>query len=382
MRLVTRLRSALALAPAPPAPEMPDGTATPAPGATGKERRKRAADQRVAEQAAEYVADVLSVWPERRLSDTQRREIRDYAADTFGDPGHAPWIEYHVTMRGRLVRGCLPSSYVHRHVVPLNWAKWRGVLAKTLTKRILGGDLFPDVGYVVQGRLYDADWAPVEVDVLARRIFAEHEHAFLKKDDSDQSKEIQRLDRDRFAAAIAGARNAVIQHKVLPHRDILALCGDSGPTLRIMTALYPDGPRAVAGYYSMGTVSTGYAVSYRAVVAPVDMATGRLGDWGITGRSIPTQVVPDGSHTFGGFEIPGFAQARQAAIDLHSRHPHGVLLGFDFGIDEDGQPRIYEVNDRHPETNWSEAWHGPNFDGLGWDRLHLAQEAKAEGTAP
>jgi len=85
---------------------------------------------------------------------------------------------------------------------------------------------------------------------------------------------------------------------------------------------------------------------------------GRLRDkaYHSCGRSI--SKCPNGTE-FSGVEVPGFDKMKEIIVELHSKLAYFGFIGWDFVIDEDGNPKIMEYNLKAPGVLYYQYVNGP-----------------------
>ena len=79
-----------------------------------------------------------------------------------------------------------------------------------------------------------------------------------------------------------------------------------------------------------------------------------------------------------GFQIPGFDSVIAEVKELHTRLPYFNIVGWDFGIDQEGKPVMIEWN-RAPDL--SQTAHGPAFGQMTeeiFDRIKSLKDTRFE----
>ena len=310
--------------------------------------------------------------PDHALDQRQLDEIAAYAADHLGSKVYAPWLETYAAWRGEFLPGWIPDNYWGRHVVPVSIAKGRYDIPVTLARRLIGDEAFPDIGYILRGRLTDETFAPVDPEAFEKAVFADHEEVYVKIDASLRGRGVQRVKRDGFAKAIAGLSEAVIQSPIAIHDDLQRLSPNATPTLRMTTVIDKGTPRLVASYLRLALPGATHIEAFSHMkISVADLETGRLQTRGALPDWTVIENHPATQEGFGTLTVPGFAAAARSVVAWHARVPQVNYLGWDVAIRPDATAQLFEVNAGHAGIKFSEASVGPCFAGLGWDRLHL-----------
>lgn len=140
-------------------------------------------------------------------------------------------------------------------------------------------------------------------------------------------------------------RTMVIEAMMEQHAALAAFNPTSVNTMRLWVIDHGRGPRTRLGYLRMGRA--GAVVdnfSSGGILAPIDMATGRLGmaSDGTAARLMFTHH-PDSGARIEGAALPFFAEAQQLAEHCLAVFPHLNFAGIDVAISPEG-PVIIEMN--------------------------------------
>lgn len=145
------------------------------------------------------------------------------------------------------------------------------------------------------------------------------------------------------------SRRILLQPCLRNHRDLLRFVGGGGGlcTVRVVT-VRPHGGRAelVLGLYKM-TVGEAVADNFHFgnIIAPVDIATGRLGAgiWHRDGVLKPVERHPDSGAVIEGYRVPFWDGAVSIALRGLDAARLVTSLGWDIAITDDG-PVVVEAN--------------------------------------
>lgn len=268
----------------------------------------------------------------------------------------------------RLVHGSLPEGLVSEISYWRDLHKiWGGQSrmvsdVKTLTRKLLGSNSVPDVGYLVNKMWFDRDWNTTSVEELALTL--EKVEIVVKRDYSERGKHVRfMLGADLPASEIALVGDYVVQRAIKQHPELDKLSSGPQVTLRLLTAFVGGSlePRIVSALVKYDTEFRAHE-SLRIVVNPKN---NRLHNFGIdrNWKIVPLSELNVNQE----FAVPGIVEAKKLVIDLHSKFPHFQLVGWDLGVDQDSKPWIFEWNADHPGILFHQAWLGPVLGQAGFD---------------
>lgn len=308
-----------------------------------------------------------------------RREADAYAREVLGSRRYAPWLYVYAKVQGRMREGWIPDGFMGRVVAPrVNHVYARVSDRKTFTRAVFPGDALPDVAYLIAGRYHDAAYRPLEAHEVASAVFSCGSEVVVKSDDSGRGAGVEVVAHDSFdASALARRRpDAVVQRRLRHHPSFDRFGGGEGATIRVTTCRTPDGRiEARATHVQLPVAGERFSrAGFRANVA-FDRSTGRLFPRGLVGGWTRRDRLRDGAVPFEGAVFPGYERCVKMCTGLHATRPHLGVIGWDALIDPDERTWVLEWNARHPAINLAEAWAGPCFRGLGWERLRPVRGA-------
>jgi hypothetical protein len=307
-----------------------------------------------------------------RLTRSMQSQADEYAVQVLGGKQFAPWLYVYALIAGRFKEGWIPDNYFGRIVWPtVNNGLGQLTHYKTFTNVVFNTDALPDVGYYINGQLFDRARAPVDLATLRTLLFAQGTHVFIKQDGSGRGDGIAKLPVQHFTQeALHKAGNCVIQTPIVQHSAFNEFGLSAVATVRITTVKNNLGAVELrAAYLRLGRSNTQWIRSDNSVRVAVVDAHGSLDDAGYTQAWQRVQAHPDTQARFAGKQVPAFAKAVQFCLDLHRRVPHFCILGWDIVIDTQEQIKLIEWNGAHCDIKFSEAATGPCFAGLGWELL-------------
>ena len=144
-------------------------------------------------------------------------------------------------------------------------------------------------------------------------------------------------------------RPFVVQKRVTPHRDLLALTSGALPTVRVLTVLNEHGtPEIAAAVFrmSIGTNRTVDNIHAGGLACSVSLASGTLGmasNLGADSRLGWTSYQPTTGARIEGTRLPLWNEVKQLATQAHRAFLDRVMIGWDIGIADYG-PIVIEGN--------------------------------------
>lgn len=153
--------------------------------------------------------------------------------------------------------------------------------------------------------------------------------------------------------------NFIIQERVRQHEVMNKLNPTSLNTLRVLS--YREGNEIFILYAVVRIGRKNKTVDNETaggINADINLSSGIIQDCAYGTPAEKRLETTDVGTTLKGIKIPSFHQLLSLVKDLHLRLPYFNLIGWDFGIDLDGEPILIEWN-RCPDL--SQTAHGPAF---------------------
>lgn len=295
-----------------------------------------------------------------------------YAMEVLGSPLYAPWLKVYTTAAGEFREGWIPDNYYGKEVITRIDGRYRSAAdAKTFINRVMHSPQIPDIAYVIKGLFYDRDFRLMTSQQLRAALFESAPKAVFKLEKTGRGENFEEilpetLDAEKYRRS----PNGVFQKYVRQHPFFDAMTTGSATTLRLTTAIDRIGDVAVrAAYLRIARQEDRNVKSRSALRAAVDLRTGRLAEAAYLPDWTRVERHPDNGFTFSGAEIPALREAMVLVVALHRSFPQISCIGWDICIDVDGVPQILEWNTSHNDIKFSEAFTGPCFADLGWERL-------------
>lgn len=304
------------------------------------------------------------------LSPAQEKDIRSYWLQLTGENIPIYWHSYFTARNGNFSVRYVPTSLYHKSVIyRLNNYKFR----HAYVDKGVYDTFFPDVNRPktivksINGYYYD-DHGPIRAED-ALRICDTLDGAVIKPTLEGMWGEGVRVfesqngilnDGDSVEALIRKyGTNFIIQEKVRQHSGMSRLNPTSLNTLRVLS--YRDGNEVFILYAVVRIGRKDKVVDNETaggINADVDLVSGRIKDCAYGTPKEKKIYKTDSGTELKGYQIPSFHAALETVKSLHLRLPYFNLIGWDFGIDEDGRPVMIEWN-RAPDL--SQTAHGPAF---------------------
>lgn len=340
----------------------------------------RAIERQSVEKIKEY-ASQCNIVP---LTKGQIHDIQSYYNRVFGRSIPTQWHEYFYSRNGEFSVKYVPSSIFHSQIIwRLNYYDFSQAYVdkgfydtffydinrpRTIVKN-MNGYYYDDKTTISREeaieRCKDLGGAVVKPTLGGMRgndvvVFSSSNGI------TDSGESVEQL--------FAGYRkNFIVQERVQQHSEMARLNPSSLNTLRILT--YRSGDSIHVMYVIARIGRMGQAIdnlSAGGIYADVELSTGRIRKYAY-GSPKENQILETDSGTvLEGFKIPAFEKIVSLAKELHIRLPYFNLIGWDFGVDANGEPLMIEWN-RGPDI-FSQTAHGPAFGDLTDELLLRAKD--------
>jgi hypothetical protein len=158
-------------------------------------------------------------------------------------------------------------------------------------------------------------------------------------------------------------RNYVVQPVIRQHPALAAFNPDSVNTLRVMTyrSVRDEKVVPVKAVLRTGRKSAVVDNQRQGGLACVVRPDGTLTEYATTKSGGKHETHPDSGLPFRDFEVPGYAAVLDAVTEVAAAIPPLRLLSFDVSVDDQGKPRIVEINTMYVEINFLQTAGGPLF---------------------
>jgi hypothetical protein len=308
----------------------------------------------------------------RRLRPSDIRRCEEYSTEVFHDRKFVPWLLVYSAVAGGFKEGWIPDNFYGAKVVPVIQGRHGHVsFLKSLSGRLLNSTSFPDLGFRINGSLFDQNYRPLSFDDARAQFFERSDRVVFKADGSGQGKGIHFLDVRSFdRPTVDRLGNGVYQRYVSQHPLFDRFSNTSVSAVRLTTVVEDSGeisPRAA--YLCLGTGSDTHVQPRSQVRVPVDITTGTLRETGLQANWLECSAHPTSGEPFAGKKIPAFEKSLRTVISHHQRIAFVRSVGWDIIVDSDDGVQLLEWNGFHNGIGFSEATQGPCFKGLQWERF-------------
>jgi len=311
------------------------------------------------------------------LEQDEINEIKDVCRRRFGSAAYYPYMLLYKTFDkirpgGGELKDWMPIDFFNRRILPEINHDYRGISKiKTLSKRLFGSDYFPDIGFILGGRLYDAELQAVE----PADFFSAHrdvcEIVYIKADDSNSGHGILRTELAAIDDALIAEMNAdcVIQPQIEQHDWFEEFATGASGTVRINTLFYKSSrPQNIGAILKLPTGGENYSRSGgQGIYLGIQDDEGNLDAFAIDKHWKLRTAHPDSGLRFSNRTVPNYRDAVEMCETLHSRLPQIGLIGWDVGLASTGTPIVMEWNAHSPGLEISEMTVGPMFSGCGFE---------------
>lgn len=154
---------------------------------------------------------------------------------------------------------------------------------------------------------------------------------------------------EAFAAEIQKhyAAGYLFQKRLVPHKDVRALCGDRAATVRVMTIMTANGPELLRAVWKIPAGRNVADNFWRPgnVLATLDLETGRIVR-AVKGTGLKAEVIethPDSGVKLTGLQVPEWQRTVALALDAQRLLGSLALIGWDIAPADTG-PVIVEPN--------------------------------------
>ena len=154
--------------------------------------------------------------------------------------------------------------------------------------------------------------------------------------------------------------NFVVQRLVKQHPDLAAINEQSLNTIRVMSFYFKGEVRILSTILRMGGVGARVDNISAGGISCVIRPDGRLAEKAVTRKSEWTDEHPSGIK-FRDITVPSFDRIIDTVKRLHPTLPYFGIIGWDYAVDESGDPVFIEFNTM-PEPNQISC--GPTFGDL------------------
>ena len=231
--------------------------------------------------------------------------------------------------------------------------------------------LFPDVPMPktilrnINGVFLDGEYRPVDQTQI-REILGKYEKLIVKPSiENGFGKGVKLYHADQYDAIFKDYKwNYLVQEVLTQHESVAALNPSSVNVVRVIS-LSLNGKVSPVNYAlrcgaSGAITDNSVTKDGRGMFVIGVHPDGTLKDEAFFSCGERITVAPNGQN-FAGVKLPNFEKALEMTTRIHEKLPHFGFAGFDVCFDEDGSPRIMELNIRGPGVLYYQYTNGPLF---------------------
>jgi hypothetical protein len=288
--------------------------------------------------------------------------IKEYWRNHYGKPVNPLWHMIYANVIGKQ-----DVRYIPHHIwrveihpffnkIPMKHA----LLDKNLSDVLFNGYNAPEtIIKRMHSRYYGYDNKPISRKDAIDRIYSGPPEQIIKASDTDRGYGVRKLVLDSGKIVLNGKSstmddleklygpNFIVQSKIIQHRVMAAPHPDSVNTVRLVTFRWGDDIGVLLAFARFGRD--------RKVI---DNATGGglccgIDEQGLlNSRAVDTYGILYRNHPTTGYDfrcltyIPGYKRICEYGIAMHRKIFHFDIIGWDFALDEGGDPIFLEINYR------------------------------------
>lgn len=265
----------------------------------------------------------------------------------------------------------IPNSLWHTKIIPyFNYFLVRKAYRdKGMYHRLLRDVKQPEtVAKRMAGYYYNGDGEQLITREEAIRLCEREEHLIFKPSvDSGGGRSIAFFDRDDPSREDISAlfdefgTNVVVQRLVKQHPDLGRINGgNSLNTVRVMTFHFKEEIHVLSAQLRMGGVNSRVDNVTAGGCACAIKEDGWLEEKAVTRKSVWTDHHESGIK-FRDIRVPSYEKIIETSKRLHKEMPFYNIIGWDFAVDEEGEPVFIEMNFQPDQNQFAS---GPSFGDL------------------
>lgn len=322
-----------------------------------------------------------------KLNETQRKSIQDYYKKLCGHKVPTIWHEYMFSRRGEFDKRYIPSSLYRIELIGRmnNWERFRGSFSdKNLSDILLANIKQPKTFLKNINGYYYSEGRAISIDE-AEKVCYNLKNVIIKPSLGEGGTGVQSLNIEDGMTDFNGKslidvfkqykKDFLIQEKVIQHKGMNLLNPTSVNTIRILS--YRLGMEILILYAVVRIGKAGMVIdneSKGGISAKIN-DDGTLVKYAYGAPGNDKVQYTDSGIKLEGFKIPSFEKVIDLAKQAHYQLPFFDIIGWDFCIDENGEPVMIEWNG-NPDL--SQSANGPAFGQ--YTELILSEIYKKENT--
>ena len=290
----------------------------------------------------------------RKLSKEQKKEVQDYYMGLIGQKVPLYSHEYFYSRTGYFTKDYVPTNIYQCELLPRANDK---TLAKAYCDKNVCDLLFPgeNVAHYVLKNMhgyYYYEGKPVSYEE-ALSLCRDLKDIIVKPSLSSKGKGVQLMN---FTDGINEKGESIeqvfkqykedflFQKRVHQHKDMAALNPTSLNTIRVLS--YRSGMEILIVYSVIRIGRKGSIIDNQSAggISTAISKDGRLGKVAFGGYSTDNILMTDSGVVLEDYQIPSYEKALEMVKRMHISLPYFNLLGWDIGIEENGDPILIEIN--------------------------------------
>lgn len=299
------------------------------------------------------------------LTKGQKRDIQNFYRKIAGTTVPTYWHEYFYSRNGFFSVNYVPTSFYHKELIyRLN----NYHLRHAYVDKGIFDVFFPDVNRPrtivknLNGYFYDAE-RPISRSEALERCQSITQAIIKPSQEGMWGQGVNLLlaenNVDYNALFNKYGKNFIIQQRVEQHEQMERLNPTSLNTLRVLSYRHGDEVMILYAVVRIGRLGKNIDnETAGGINADVDIASGRIIECAFGTPSEKKIMFTDCGTELKGYSISSFSKVIRLVKELHLRLPYFNIVGWDWGIDSQGEPILIEWN-RCPDL--SQTAHGPAF---------------------
>lgn len=291
-----------------------------------------------------------------------RKEYRETVQSYWSCYGVKPkryWYALYCNGQGAYDPRYVPDSMWYRRILPYfnNLTMRRAYTDKGMYNRLFTEVRKPEtVVKNIAGYYYNGDGEKLITREEAQRLCEQETHLIFKPSlDSGGGREITFYDRDKEGTPSISSIfddfgvGFVAQRLVRQHPDLARINKESLNTVRVMSFHFNGSINILSAQLRMGNSGSRVDNISAGGCACAIKPDGWLSERAVTRKSVWTDAHDSGLK-FRDIRVPSYDKIVEKVTLLHSGLPYFNLIGWDFAVDEQGEPVLIEFNVM-PEQN-------------------------------
>lgn len=289
----------------------------------------------------------------------------------YGVRPHLHWYKYYYSLTGIMDPRYIPDDIHMLYIVPhFNKRLYvRAMVDKNLHCLTLPGVTRPETVYKrIDGCCTNDDFTPISEDEAFSRCLEPVRYIVKPTVDTGKGEDIRFFRGDDAPEEIRSLLDKydcdyIVQKVVRQHPELAKFNPSSLNTIRIVTLFLNGKPHILSSILRIGAAGSSVDNVSRGGYQCTIQPDGRLQPIAYTTRSGKAEFVEETTDglRFGEFLVPSWDTIKQTALDLSTKLPHLKFIGWDFGVNENGDVVLIEFN---CELGQNQATCGPTFGDL------------------